>query len=179
MKIEDLLWKVVGEKVISRLFRHKNSENIFASFLDIFISSKKPDYAKKEDILNTGTEKEKTIDYYKKCVFRPVCPVCKKKKSIALNDSTIAEKYKKPDEIIRYIRKNKKTYAEFICKSCRDIDSDKIIFVRQVDKIPKTNFDKNTSFLWIYKKYIEAEEGGFDALLTDEIITSIGGSDAK
>ena len=176
--IEKLFNEVIGKKTIDKLFRHKNSTNIFSSLLNIFLSNKKNKYITKQDIANFNIESQ-NINDYKERIFRPICPVCFKKKSIVLNDSIIKGRYGKPDDIIHYIRKNKKVYAELICKSCRNISPDQLIFVRQVDKIPKTNVEKNISFLWVYKQYIEAEEGGFGALLTDEIITSMGRNDAK
>ena len=176
--IEKLFIEVVGKQTIDKLFRHKNSTNLFETIFGIFPSSKKNPYAYKKDILELNLENK---NYYNARVFRPICPVCKKKKSIILNDSTIInDKYGKPNDIVRYIRKNKKVYAKFICKSCRNIATDQLVFVREVAKVPKTNVEKDTSFLLMFKQYLEGEEGGFSALLTDQIITSMGGNnDAK
>ena len=175
--IEKLFIEVVGKQTIDKLFRHKNSTNLFETIFGIFPSSKKNPYAYKKDILELNLENK---NYYNARVFRPICPVCKKKKSIILNDSTIInDKYGKPNDIVRYIRKNKKVYLEFICKSCRNIATDQLVFVREVAKVPKTNVEKDTSFLLMFKQYLEGEEGGFSALLADKIVTSLGEHNAK
>lgn len=173
-KLLSLLNETAGTISLNKFYKHKNCNNFFSCIFKIFLSKKKNKYATEKDILEIEVENTKSMEKYKQYVFRPVCPVCKETKSIVLYDSLMGKKYDKPDDFIRYIRKNKEVYAVLICKSCRNVSPEKLIFVRQIDHFPKTNVEKNRSFIWVYKKYIEVEDGGFSALITDKIIASIG-----
>jgi hypothetical protein len=172
LEMEYVLLNVVGKKTIDSLFTHKNSKNLFASLFNIFSSAKKAKYASKKDILNFQNLTRTNKDYYKNLVYRIHCPMCSMKKSIILLESNITGKnYKKPDDMIRFIRKDKKIYAEFVCRQCRELNNRKPVFIREIEKQPKTSQEKDMLFLCIYQQYLESNNGISNRLINDKIIS--------
>jgi hypothetical protein len=97
------------------------------------------------------------------------------KKSIILSESNITGKnYKKPDDMIKFIREDKKIYAEFVCRQCRELNNEKSVFIREIEKQPKTSQEKDMLFLYMYQQYLESNSGISNRLINDKNNFNIG-----
>jgi len=98
---------------------------------------------------------------------------------ILFNSQISGKRYKKPDEMVKYFQKNKKVYVELACRECRSSSNYRPVFIREIEKKPITDFEKNKSFLLTFKRYVLSEEENFEQMITKEIIASIGNNNAK